>query len=166
MLELAGGLCGHLVLNGDMGLPGLRVLPRELTAGLCPCLATPSFEFSGPYAEGNAEAEKDDAVEAKFDWSARPLDGSKTCDLGRRQLVEQREMSGKDIPLRREVFAPETVEPGEAHLVHLCREDIGGVHGAGQIGRLSCGSAPPSSPCSAESETPRSRTGLAAGISF
>ena len=77
---------------------------------------------------------KDDAVEAKLDGSAKPLDESKARDLSRTQSVEQREMSGKEIPIGREVFAPETIEPGEALVVHLRREDIGGFHGVGQIG--------------------------------
>jgi len=74
MVELAGGLRGHLVLDSDMGHPGLSVLPRKLAADHCPYLVPQLFEFGGADAQGDAEAEKDDAVEAKFDGSARPLD--------------------------------------------------------------------------------------------
>jgi len=121
ILKLAGRLRGHLVLNRHMGHPGLRVLFRIRTADLGPCLATPSFECGGPDAKGDAEAEKNDAVEAKLDRSARPLDESKACDLRRRQPVEQCQVSGKEIPIGREVFAPKTIEPGEALVVDVCR---------------------------------------------
>jgi hypothetical protein len=67
-----------------------RYLQRELATHRGPHRVPQSFEMGGPDVHGDAEAEKDDAVEVKLDGSAWHIEESQTAHLRQRQPMEER----------------------------------------------------------------------------
>jgi hypothetical protein len=122
-VKLSRNVPRRLVLDRDVRVPSLAVLPRNSTAHRNPYLIPQSIELRGLDVHGDAGAEKDEAVEENRNRGARRLEGLQPEHLLRRQSVKHRQMRRQEIPFWRKVLATKSIEPSEAFFIQFRGEN-------------------------------------------